>query len=143
MQLSREDILRMVGLTGKQSLGDMFNYINETLEGNGDALERYWTQIVKNEKEITLIAGREAENETNIAQLQVTAQQISARVTTVSNSVDTLTGVVNGHTTKIGELEVTDSQISARVSTVSASVDTLTGTVNTHTTKIGDRKSVV
>lgn len=137
MQLSREDILRMVGLTGKQSLGDMFNYINETLEGNGDALERYWTQIVKNEKEITLIAGREAENETNIAQLQITAQQISARVTTVSNSVDTLTGVVNGHTTKIGELEVTDSQISASVSTVSQSVDTLTGTVNTHTTKIG------
>ena len=94
-------------------------------------MERYWTQIVKNEREITLIAGREAENETNIAQLQVTAREISARVTTVSNKVDEVSGVVTEHTTKIGELTVSDSQIRA-------SVSTLTTTVNSNTTKIGE-----
>ena len=129
MKLSREEILRMVGLTSR-GLGSRLNEIEEGLEGAGDTLERYWTQIVKNEREITLIAGREAENETNIAQLQVTASEISARVTTVSNEVDEMSGVVTQHTTKIGQLEVSDSQIRA-------SVSTLTTTVNSNTTKIG------
>lgn len=88
MKLSREEILRMVGLTSR-GLGSRLNEIEEGLEGAGDTLERYWTQIVKNEKEITLIAGREAQNETNIAQLQVTAREISAQVTTVSSDVET------------------------------------------------------
>lgn len=129
MKLSREEILRMVGLTSR-GLGSRLNEIEEGLEGAGDTLERYWTQIVKNEREITLIAGREAENETNIAQLQVTAREISARVSTVSNEVDEMSGVVTQHTTKIGELTVSDSQIRA-------SVSTLTTTVNSNTTKIG------
>ena len=129
MKLSREEILRMVGLTSR-GLGSRLNEIEEGLEGAGDTLERYWTQIVKNEREITLIAGREAENETNIAQLQVTAREISARVSTVSNEVDEISGVVTQHTTKIGELTVSDSQIRA-------SVSTLTTTVNNNTTKIG------
>ncbi len=164
MKLSREEILRMVGLTSR-GLGSRLNEIEEGLEGAGDTLERYWTQIVKNEREITLIAGREAENETNIAQLQVTAREISARVTTVSNEVDEMSGVVTEHTTKIGELtvsdsqirasvstltttvnnnttkigqlEVSDSQIRASVQTVSDDLDTVSGTVSTHTTKIG------
>lgn len=164
MKLSREEILRMVGLTSR-GLGSRLNEIEEGLEGAGDTLERYWTQIVKNEREITLIAGREAENETNIAQLQVTAREISARVTTVSNEVDDISGVVTQHTTKIGELtvsdsqirasvstltttvnnnttkigqlEVSDSQIRASVQTVSDDLDTVSGTVNSHTTKIG------
>ena len=164
MKLSREEILRMVGLTSR-GLGSRLNEIEEGLEGAGDTLERYWTQIVKNEREITLIAGREAENETNIAQLQVTAREISARVTTVSNEVDEISGVVTQHTTKIGELtvsdsqirasvstltttvnsnttkigqlEVSDSQIRASVQTVSDDLDTVSGTVSTHTTKIG------
>ena len=130
MKLSREEILRMVGLTSR-GLGSRLNEIEEGLEGAGDTLERYWTQIVKNEREITLIAGREAENETNIAQLQVTAREISARVTTVKNKVDEVSGVVTEHTTKIGELTVSDSQIRA-------SVSTLTTTVNSNTTKIGE-----
>lgn len=129
MKLSREEILRMVGLTSR-GLGSRLNEIEEGLEGAGDTLERYWTQIVKNEREITLIAGRETENETNIAQLQVTAREISARVSTVSNEVDEISGVVTQHTTKIGQLEVSDSQIRA-------SVSTLTTTVNSNTTKIG------
>ena len=129
MKLSREEILRMVGLTSR-GLGSRLNEIEEGFEGAGDTLERYWTQIVKNEREITLIAGREAENETNIAQLQVTAREISARVSTVSNEVDEISGVVTQHTTKIGELTVSDSQIRA-------SVSTLTTTVNNNTTKIG------
>ena len=164
MKLSREEILRMVGLTSR-GLGSRLNEIEEGLEGAGDTLERYWTQIVKNEREITLIAGREAENETNIAQLQVTAREISARVSTVSNEVDEMSGVVTQHTTKIGELtvsdsqirasvstltttvnnnttkigqlEVSDSQIRASVQTVSDDLDTVSGTVSTHTTKIG------
>ena len=164
MKLSREEILRMVGLTSR-GLGSRLNEIEEGLEGAGDTLERYWTQIVKNEREITLIAGREAENETNIAQLQVTAREISARVSTVSNEVDEISGVVTQHTTKIGELtvsdsqirasvstltttvnnnttkigqlEVSDSQIRASVQTVSDDLDTVSGTVSTHTTKIG------
>lgn len=88
MKLSREEILRMVGLTSR-GLGSRLNEIEEGLEGAGDTLEKYWTQIVKNEKEITLIAGREAQNETDIAQLQVTAREISAQVTSVSSDVET------------------------------------------------------
>ena len=141
--LSRENILRMFGLRSSD-IGDRLDALEMGFENNNNVLEKYWTDIIKNEKEITLIAGRETENETNIAQLQVTAREISARVSTVSNEVDEISGVVTQHTTKIGQLEVSDSQIRASVQTVSDTVTTqgqtidgLSSTVSSHTTKIG------
>jgi hypothetical protein len=83
----------------------------------------YWTEIRKSEKEISLLAGRVAENETDIGQLQVTAQQITA-------SVSSLTTTVNGHTTSIGQLQITANSLTA-------SVTTIEDTVNGHTTSIG------
>ena len=141
--LSRENILRMFGLRSSD-IGGRLDALEMGFENNNNVLEKYWTDIIKNEKEITLIAGRETENETNIAQLQVTAREISARVSTVSNEVDEISGVVTQHTTKIGQLEVSDSQIRASVQTVSDTVTTqgqtidgLSSTVSSHTTKIG------
>ena len=83
----------------------------------------YWTEIRKSEKEVTLLAGRMTDAETDIGQLQVTAQQITA-------SVSSLTTTVNGHTTSIGQLTITANQLTASVSTIS-------DTVNGHTTSIG------
>ena len=83
----------------------------------------YWTEIRKSEKEVTLLAGRMTDAETNIGQLQVTAQQLTA-------SVSSLTTTVNGHTTSIGQLTITANNLTASVSTIS-------DTVNGHTTSIG------
>lgn len=83
----------------------------------------YWTEIRKSEKEVTLLAGRMTDAETNIGQLQVTAQQLTA-------SVSSLTTTVNGHTTSIGQLQITANQLTASVTSVES-------TVNGHTTKIG------
>jgi hypothetical protein len=62
-------------------------------------------------------------NETSIGQLQVTAQQLTA-------SVSSLTTTVNGHTEQIGQLTITSQNITA-------SVSSLTTTVNGHTSSIG------
>ena len=121
--LSREAILRMVGLHDAAHMMRQMNAIQLSLEEEQGRMVAYWTEIRKSEKEVTLLAGRMTDAETNIGQLQVTAQQITA-------SVSSLTTTVNGHTTSIGQLQITANQLTA-------SVTTIEDTVNGHTTSIG------
>lgn len=121
--LSREAILRMVGLHDAAHMVRQLNAIQLSLEEEQGRMVAYWTEIRKSEKEVTLLAGRVSANETNIGQLQVTAQQLTA-------SVSSLTTTVNGHTTSIGQLQITANNLTASVSSIS-------DTVNGHTTSIG------
>ena len=121
--LTREAILRMVGLHDAAHMMRQLNAIQLSLEEEQGKMVAYWTEIRKSEKEVTLLAGRVAANETNIGQLQVTAQQLTA-------SVSSLTTTVNGHTTSIGQLTITANNLTASVSSIS-------DTVNGHTTSIG------
>ena len=121
--LTREAILRMVGLHDAAHMMRQMNAIQLSLEEEQGRMVAYWTEIRKSEKEVTLLAGRMTDAETNIGQLQVTAQQITA-------SVSSLTTTVNGHTTSIGQLQITANQLTASVTTIE---DTVSG----HTTSIG------
>ena len=121
--LTREAILRMVGLHDAAHMMRQMNAIQLSLEEEQGRMVAYWTEIRKSEKEVTLLAGRMTDAETNIGQLQVTAQQITA-------SVSSLTTTVSGHTTSIGQLQITANQLTASVSSIS-------DTVNGHTTSIG------
>ena len=120
--LSREAILRMVGLHDAAHMVRQLNAIQLSLEEEQGRMVAYWTEIRKSEKEVTLLAGRVSANETSIGPLQVTAQQLTA-------SVSSLTTTVNGHTTSIGQLQITANSLTA-------SVSSLTTTVDGHTTKI-------
>ena len=121
--LSREAILRMVGLHDAAHMMRQLNAIQLSMEEEQGRMVTYWTEIRKSEKEVTLLAGRMTDAETNIGQLQVTAQQITA-------SVSSLTTTVNGHTTSIGQLQITANSLTASVTSIS-------DTVNGHTTSIG------
>ena len=122
--INREDILRMIGLRDSAGLYSKINSLMIDMYDEGGKLAEYSTQIIQTEKNITLLAQRVTDNETDIADLTVTARQISA-------SVSSLTTTVNGHTQDIGNLTVTARQISADVSS-------LTTTVNGHTQDIGN-----
>jgi len=121
-KVNREDIIRMVGLHGAANLMRAINNVQLAMEEQNGKLVTYWTEIQKDEKQISLIAGRMDDAETNIGQLQVTAQQLTA-------SVSSLTTTVNGHTSSIGQLQITANSLTASVSSIS---DTVSG----HTSKI-------
>ena len=127
--LNREDILRMIGLRDSAGLYSKINSLMIDMYDEGGKLAEYSTQIIQTEKNITLLAQRVTDDETDIADLTVTAQQISATVEHQQDEIDEVTGTVSGHTTQIGQLQVTAQQISANVSS-------LTTTVNGHTSKI-------
>ena len=120
---SREEILRMVGLHDSAQFMRQINAIQLSLEEQGGQMVAYWTEIRKDERQITLVAGRMTDAETNIGQLQVTAQQLTA-------SVSSLSTTVSGHTTSIGQLQITADSLTA-------SVSSLNTTVSGHTTSIG------
>lgn len=121
--LSREAILRMLGLHDAAHMVRQLNAIQLSLEEEQGKMVAYWTEIRKSEKEVTLLAGRVSANETDIGQLQVTAGQITA-------SVSSLTTTVDGHTEQIGQLTITSKNITASVKSISDTVDG-------HTTSIG------
>ena len=121
-KVNREDIIRMVGLHGAANLMRAINNVQLAMEEQNGKLVTYWTEIQKDEKQISLIAGRMTDAETDIAKLQVTAGQISA-------SVSSLQTTVNGHTESIGKLEITSGKLTA-------SVSSLNTTVSGHTSKI-------
>jgi hypothetical protein len=120
--LSREAILRMVGLHDAANFNRLLNSIQLSIEEEKGQMVTYWTEIRKSEREVALIAGRMDAAETSIGQLQVTASQLTA-------SVSSLTTTVNGHTTSIGQLQITANSLTASVTSIS-------DTVNGHTTKI-------
>lgn len=109
--LNREDILRMIGLRDSAGLYSKINSLMIDMYDEGGKLAEYSTQIIQTEKNITLLAQRVTDDETDIADLTVTAQQISA-------SVSSLTTTVNGHTQSIGQLEITANQVSQRVTVI-------------------------
>ena len=127
--LNREDILRMIGLRDSAGLFSKINSLMIDMYDEGGKLAEYSTQIIQTEKNITLLAQRVTDDETNIADLTVTAQQISATVEHQQDKIDEIDGTVSGHTTQIGQLQVTAQEISA-------SVSSLTTTVNGHTSQI-------
>ena len=120
--LSREAILRMVGLHDAANFNRLLNSIQLSIEEEKGQMVTYWTEIRKSEREVALIAGRMDAAETSIGQLQVTASQLTA-------SVSSLSTTVSGHTTSIGQLQITANSLTASVSSIS---DTVSG----HTTKI-------
>ena len=128
--LNREDILRMIGLRDSAGLYSKINSLMIDMYDEGGKLAEYSTQIIQTEKNITLLAQRVTDDETDIADLTVTAQQISATVEHQQDEIDEVTGTVKGHTTQIGQLQTTTQQITA-------SVSSLTTTVNGHTQSIG------
>ena len=109
--LNREDILRMIGLRDSAGLYSKINSLMIDMYDEGGKLAEYSTQIIQTEKNITMLAQRVTDDETDIADLTVTAQQISA-------SVSSLTTTVNGHTQSIGQLEITANQVSQRVTVI-------------------------
>ena len=141
--LNREDILRMIGLRDSAGLYSKINSLMIDMYDEGGKLAEYSTQIIQTEKNITLLAQRVTDDETDIADLTVTAQQISATVEHQQDEIDEVTGTVNGHTTQIGQLQVTAQQISASVSSLTDTVETqgddisgLKTTTQTHTSQI-------
>ena len=128
--LNREDIVRMIGLRDSAGLYSKINSLMIDMYDEGGKLAEYSTQIIQTEKNITLLAQRVTDNETDIADLTVTAQHISATVEHQQDEIDEVTGTVKGHTTQIGQLQTTTQQITA-------SVSSLTTTVNGHTQSIG------
>ena len=109
--LNREDILRMIGLRDSAGLFSKINSLMIDMYDEGGKLAEYSTQILQTEKNITLLAQRVTDDETDIADLTVQAQQITA-------SVSSLTTTVNGHTQSIGQLEITANQVSQRVTVI-------------------------
>ena len=109
--LNREDILRMIGLRDSAGLYSKINSLMIDMYDEGGKLAEYSTQIIQTEKNITLLAQRVTDDETDIADLTVTAQQISA-------SVSSLTTTVNDHTQRIGELVIKDNEITQRVTVI-------------------------
>ena len=109
--LNREDILRMIGLRDSAGLYSKINSLMIDMYDEGGKLAEYSTQILQTEKNITLLAQRVTDDETDIADLTVTAQQISA-------SVSSLTTTVNGHTQSIGELVIKNNEITQRVTVI-------------------------
>ena len=109
--LNREDILRMIGLRDSAGLFNKVNSLMIDMYDEGGKLAEYSTQIIQTEKNITLLAQRVTDNKTDIADLTVQAQQISA-------SVSSLTTTVNEHTQRIGELVIKDNEITQRVTVI-------------------------
>jgi hypothetical protein len=141
--INREDILRMIGLRDSAGLFSKVNSLMIDMYDENGKLAEYSTQIVQTEKNIMLLAQRVTDNETDIADLTVTAQQISATVEHQQDEIDTLDGTVSGHTTQIGQLQVTAQQIQASVSSLTDTVETqgddisgLKTTTQTHTSQI-------
>lgn len=120
--INREGILRMIGMRDTAGFLSKINALFLDIYDENGKLAEYSTQLIVTSKNITLLAQRVTDDEQDIANLTVTAQQISA-------SVSSLQTTVGGHTEQIGQLQITTQQITA-------SVSSLTTTVNGHTSQI-------
>ena len=101
----------MIGLRDSAGLYSKINSLMIDMYDEGGKLAEYSTQIIQTEKNITMLAQRVTDDETDIADITVTAQQISA-------SVSSLTTTVNGHTQSIGELVIKNNEITQRVTVI-------------------------
>ena len=113
----------MVGLHDSAQFMRQINAIQLSLEEQGGQMVAYWTEIRKDERQITLVAGRVSANETSIGQLQVTATSLTA-------SVSSLNTTVNGDGTQGSGLVSQVSSLSLTVGNINLSVQSLSTTVN-------------
>ena len=120
--INREGILRMIGMRDTAGFMNKINALFLDLYDENGKLAEYSTQLIVTSKNITLLAQRVTDDEQDIANLTVTAQQISA-------SVSSLQTTVSGHTEQIASLTITTNSITQ-------SVSSLTTTVNGHTSQI-------
>ena len=120
--VNREGFLRMIGMRDTAGFLNKINALFIDIYDEGGKLAEYSTQLIVTSKNITLLAQRVTDTETGIANLTVTAQQISA-------SVSSLQTTVSGHTEQIASLTITTNSITQ-------SVSSLTTTVNGHTSQI-------
>ena len=155
--INREGILRMIGLRDTAGFLNKINAMYLDIYDEDGKLAEYSTQLIMTSKNITLLAQRVTDNEQDIADLTVTAQNITASVSSIQTTVSghttqisTLRTDLNSisatvtadhttlgqHTTKIGQLEVTTNSITQEVSSISEDVDTINGKVTTHTKQI-------
>lgn len=141
--LNREDILRMIGLRDSAGLFSKINSLMIDMYDENGKLAEYSTQIVQTEKNITLLAQRVTDDEQDIADLTVTAQQISATVEHQQDEIDEIDGTVSGHTTQIGQLQVTAQEISASVSSLTTTVDGHTSQISTLRTDLNGISATV
>ena len=106
--LSREAILRMIGLHDAAHLSRQLNAIQLSLEEQNGQMVAYWTEIRKDD---------------SIGQLQVTATSLTA-------SVSSLNTTVNGDGTQGSGLVSQVSSLSLTVGNINLSVQSLSTTVN-------------
>jgi len=121
-EINREGILRMIGMRDTAGFMNKINALFLDIYDENGKLAEYSTQLIMTSKNITLLAQRVTDDEQDIANLTVTARQISATVSSVQTTV-------SGHTEQIASLTITTNSITQ-------SVSSLTTTVNGHTSQI-------
>ena len=88
-QLSRNEILRIMGLSGRVSgLANSVESIRAALREENGKLARYYTSITQNADEIKLLAARETDNEQAVAELTVKYNNIESTVQTNKQQTD-------------------------------------------------------
>ena len=120
--LDRESILRIFGLHDASSIARQINAIQLSLEEQDGQMVTFWTEIRKDEKQISLIAGRMDTAETNIGQLQVTAQSLTASVTSLQTTVNG-DGQTTGLVSRVGSLEITANSLDLSVQSLQTTVN--------------------
>ena len=114
-QLSRNEILRIMGLSGRVSgLANSVESIRAALRDENGKLARYYTSITQNADEIKLLAARETESEEAVAELTIKYNNIESTVQTNKRQTDAALGTL---TTNL------QNEINARVAADSAQDD--------------------
>ena len=114
-QLSRNEILRIMGLSGRVSgLANSVESIRAALREENGKLARYYTSITQNADEIKLLAARETDNEQAVAELTIKYNNIESTVQTNKQQTDAALGTL---TTNL------QNEINARVAADSAQDD--------------------
>ena len=120
--LDRESILRIFGLHDASSIARQINAIQLSLEEQDGQMVTFWTEIRKDEKQISLIAGRMDTAETNIGQLQVTATALNASVSSLQTTVNG-DGQTTGLVSRVGSLEITANSLNLSVQSLQTTVN--------------------
>ena len=88
-QLSRNEILRIMGLSGRVSgIANSVESIRAALRDENGKLARYYTSITQNADEIKLLAARETESEEAVAELTIKYNNIESTVQTNKQQTD-------------------------------------------------------
>lgn len=114
-QLSRNEILRIMGLSGRVSgLANSVESIRAALREENGKLARYYTSITQNADEIKLLAARETESEEAVAELTIKYNNIESTVQTNKQQTDAALSTLTNNL---------QNEINARVAADSAQDD--------------------